>query len=482
MAVVLQEVSTLKGVNVAGYLTSESGVGAAARGYVKALQRLNLEVALNNVEVAVQSRKADDTFSEFATNNPYPINLICVNADQLPAFIEERGPEYFAGKYNIGVWWWETPDFPEEWLQNFDKFDEIWVGSSFTQRAISRLSPVPVILVPPVVMAVEFFADKTRFGLDTDEFTFLSVFDFLSNFERKNPLATIEAFIKAFREDEPVRLVLKCINVGSHPDRFAVLKESASHARISIIDRYLSTRENQLLIRSCDAYVSLHRAEGLGLPIAESMLQRRPVVVTAWSGNMDFTNLNNAFLVPYRLISNGAEAKPYKLGDYWAEPDVEEAAVQLRAVFEQGERRNRLVHQAFIDAGDYFGCDSVSQLIQNRLTVIKSFQKIPPPDPSKGACFIDKLTEERLQIIERGNSNTLAKTILRKLMMPVVEKSGYLNSVYSALFRKMATDSGRTEATVEMIDARVRRALADADARISLLEEKIEKLSKEAQK
>lgn len=478
MAVVLQETATLDGINVAGYLTAESGVGAAARGYVKALQKLNMQVALNNVDIGVQSRKADDTFAEFAANNPYPINLICVNADQVPAFMEAKGADYFAGKYNIGVWWWETPDFPEEWLQSFDRFDEIWVGSSYIQRAISRLSPVPVVLIPPVVLATELYADKTRFGLDTDEFTFLSVFDFFSNFERKNPLATIDAFTKAFRRDEPVRLVLKCINVEAHPERFATLKESAKDARIAIIDRYLSSRENLLLIRSCDAYVSLHRAEGLGLPIAESMLQKRPVIVTAWSGNMDFTNINNSFLVPYKLIANGVEAKPYKMSDYWAEPDIDQAAALLRTVVDQAERRNRLLEQAFIDASSHFGCDSVAQLIQNRLTVIKAFNRVPEETMSKSPCYVDKLTEERLQIIERGNSNTVAKSVLRKVMMPLVEKSGYLNSVYAALFRKLATDSAHAEASVQIMDGRMRRALADADTRIAMLEKKVAELSK----
>jgi hypothetical protein len=89
------------------------------------------------------------------------------------------------------------------------------------------------------------------------------------------------------------------------------------------------------------------------------------------------------------------------------------------------------------------------------------------------------LTEERLQIVEGGNSNTVSKSILRKFMMPFIEKSGYLNTVYSALFRKIVTDSGRTQAQVEIMDARVRRALADADARIALLEKRIEGLNQE---
>src|ERR1700704_4810330 len=100
------KLATSYGVNVAGYLTAESGVGTAARGYIQGLQQAGIQVALNNFDVGVTSRKSDDSAGAFANNNPYPINLICVNADQLPAFIGKFGEDYFKGKYNIGVWWW----------------------------------------------------------------------------------------------------------------------------------------------------------------------------------------------------------------------------------------------------------------------------------------------------------------------------------------------------------------------------------------
>ena len=42
------------------------------------------------------------------------------------------------------------------------------------------------------------------------------------------------------------------------------------------------------MMAACDCYVSLHRSEGLGLTMAEAMAVGKPVVATAWSGNLDF--------------------------------------------------------------------------------------------------------------------------------------------------------------------------------------------------
>ncbi|CAN5171103.1 hypothetical protein BH10CYA1_BH10CYA1_38910 [soil metagenome] len=467
------------GINVAGYLTSESGVAEAARGYVKALQHLNYNVALNNFEIAT-SRKEDKTFTTFASNNPHPINLICVNADQLPAFIQQFGENYFKDKYNIAVWWWETPEFPEEWWEHFNLFDEIWVGSSYIQRALANVSPVPIVVVQPVVEPKVFSVNRKQFNLPEDEFLFLCVFDFLSSFERKNPLATIDAFKQAFSPNEPVRLVLKCVNGDQNQKLLSQLQERADGLKVTILDRYLSPEDNQLLSNSCDAYVSLHRAEGLGFPIAEAMLNKKPVVITGWSGNMDFNSIANSYLVSYELIANQVQVGPYKVADTWAAPSPEHAAQQMRSLYTDAVTREKLVATAFKTASDYFSRHTVAEIIQTRLTAVAAFNR-PSAETltDSKVCHVDALTEQRLKIIETGEDPTDSnptKSRIRKTMMNLVEKSGYLNRIYSALFRKIFVDSSKIQTKVELIDSRTRRAVADADRRIAILEKRIAEL------
>ena len=83
---------------------------------------------------------------------------------------------------------------------------------------------------------------------------------------------------------------------------------------------------------SCDAYVSLHRSEGIGLTIAEAMGLGKPVIATGWSGNTDFMDVSNAFPVGYRLVELEENVGPYHAGEVWAEPSVEHAAELMRFV------------------------------------------------------------------------------------------------------------------------------------------------------
>ncbi len=55
------------------------------------------------------------------------------------------------------------------------------------------------------------------------------------------------------------------------------------------------------LLACADAYVSLHRSEGFGLGMAESMYLGKPVIGTAYSGNVDFMTQENSYLVDYRI-------------------------------------------------------------------------------------------------------------------------------------------------------------------------------------
>ena len=71
------------------------------------------------------------------------------------------------------------------------------------------------------------------------------------------------------------------------------------------------------MIAGCDCYVSLHRSEGLGLTMAEAMSFGKPVIATAYSGNLDFMT-DTALLVPYDEALAGAPTQRPPVGG--AEP------------------------------------------------------------------------------------------------------------------------------------------------------------------
>lgn len=322
------------GVNVAGYLNSELGVGEVARQAIRALDAVRVPVLPVGIE-APQSRQGHAFAHRGISQRGFPINLICVNADMLPAFAAGIGGAFFAKRYSIGWWWWEVSEFPERWVGSFDHVDELWAGSRFVAEALAAISPVPVVQMPmPVFVSGTPVATPERFGL-RDGFKFLFSFDYASVLARKNPLGCIDAFLRAFPEPGEATLVLKSIN-GKHrrEDHERVGVAALGHPHVVVLDEYLEPADKDRLVATCDCYVSLHRSEGFGIGLAEAMYLGKPVVATAYSGNLDFMTPHNSYLVDYELAPIGPGADPYPPTARWAEPDLDHAAALMREVYE----------------------------------------------------------------------------------------------------------------------------------------------------
>jgi glycosyltransferase involved in cell wall biosynthesis len=345
-------VGTEIGVNVAGYFRTESGVGEAGRGQVMALNAAGIPTRLVDFSMHAPSRDGDTTLTAFESAQEQAINLVCVNADQVPEFVKESGPSFFAGRYNIGSWWWELPEFPDVWKSSFEPFDEIWVGTQFIASAVASKSPIPVVLIPPVVNVGAVRAGRKRdFDLRDDETVFLFVYDYRSVFERKNPLGAIDAFRLAFPNPaEPVRLVLKSVNADADPAALARVTAAAEgDARITLMDGYLTRRQKNELLAACDAYVSLHRSEGFGYTLAEAMALGKPVIATNWSGPADFLTTSNSFPVGYEIVELSDDHGPYSIGQRWADPDLDEAAHAMRAIVLRPQDAARLGQRGRVD-------------------------------------------------------------------------------------------------------------------------------------
>jgi hypothetical protein len=65
------------------------------------------------------------------------------------------------------------------------------------------------------------------------------------------------------------------------------------------------------------------------------MAHAKPVVATAYSGNIDFTSEDNSYPVRYELVSVPEGCAPYPTTAVWAEPDRSHAAQLLRHIFER---------------------------------------------------------------------------------------------------------------------------------------------------
>jgi predicted O-linked N-acetylglucosamine transferase (SPINDLY family)/glycosyltransferase involved in cell wall biosynthesis len=321
------------GINIAGYINGEFGIGEGVRANIRAAEAASIPFVINNFTRCLH-RKQDTTYQNFSQDNPYPVNLIQVNADEVPTFLKYVGSSYLENKYNIGFWAWEMPEFPPEWQPAFNKFHEIWTYSNACAEAISLVSPIPVLKIMPSISLLPSSLDRKALDLPEDKFIFLFIFDFFSLIDRKNPLAAIEAFKQAFGNDDRVLLLLKSSNSEKNVKDLALLNSAlANSPNIKHLDGYLSKEKINALLYNCDCYLSLHRCEGFGLTMAEAMFYGKPVIATGYSSNTEFMNVGNSFLVKYKLVPLAANCGPYKKGNMWAEPDTEHAADLMRHVF-----------------------------------------------------------------------------------------------------------------------------------------------------
>ena len=322
------------GVNVSGYLDTESGMGEAARASIRSLAAAGIPIALNNV--ASRLRKQDTTYVDrFGDTNPHPFNLIHLNADNMGWFADGRGRDYFRDRYTIGFWFWELSVFRDEWVHFFDYVDEVWAASDFVRESYAMRSTVPVVRIPLPVQLPEIPAlGRAHFGLPARGAIFLYIFDVSSQSERKNPRGAIEAFRRAGLAHDDAVLVLKFTNAEYDRDAVRELHQQAEGLNVRFLDGYMDRPELCALLAAADCYFSPHRSEGFGLTMLESMSLGKPVIATAYSGNMDFMNDANSFLLPFTLATLQRDYGPYMRGAVWADPDLDAAAQLLRLVVE----------------------------------------------------------------------------------------------------------------------------------------------------
>ncbi|WP_321475232.1 glycosyltransferase family 4 protein [uncultured Paludibaculum sp.] len=363
------------GVNLVGYFRSETGVGESVRAACGALRSASVPISLRGAEEAGYCQARDRSVGPMSAEFPYSTNLIHVNADQTVNVANQLGGRFFRNRHNIGFWAWELEEFPDRWSDAFSYYQELWTPSEFCSRAIRQKTGVSVHTIPHAVNpAVSGSLDRQHFGFKPGQFVFLTAFDVLSVIERKNPLASIRAFLEAFGSDPDCQLVVKVNNAATAPREFRRALEEVTSActspNIRIMDATLSRNEMHALTQCADCIVSLHRSEGFGLHIAEAMYFGKPTIVTNYSGNIDFTRSDNSMLADFRLVPVGQGCQPYDENCRWAGPDIEQAASHMRTIVAEPDLRARLSAAASAFVRTNLSPAAVGQLMRDRLEAI----------------------------------------------------------------------------------------------------------------
>jgi glycosyltransferase involved in cell wall biosynthesis len=331
------------GIAIAGEFSRASGLGEGARLMAKAAQAARLPVW--TIDLPPLAGHAVDIPVDLPGMPPPHVPLVLhVNGPFLPLALLRLPRALTRQRPIIGYWAWELPKTPPDWRPAVACVTEVWAPSRFTASALEPLLPGRVRVVPPALAEVQphpSSRDRLSFGLPDDAVIVLVSFSLASSCARKNPFGAIAAFRAAFGDRTDRFLLLKLGQVDHAPvdhGRIAALIGDTPNIRLET--RCLSPDDNHALIACADIVLSLHRAEGFGLVLAEAMLLGKPVIATAWSGNTEFMDDTCAVPIGHRLVPARDDRAVYR--GLWAEPDVSEAAAALRYLADDPAHRVRL--------------------------------------------------------------------------------------------------------------------------------------------
>ena len=323
-------------MNLIGYPRAEIGLGEDIRHVARALESHGIPHCIVDVGLGRGFLQGDESVAQKITNAPlYAVNLYCQNGWETRKYLAARGVGLNEGRYAIGLWPWELPEWPTHWLRAYDCIDEIWGISSFVTRAYHSFSGPVHCMGIPVSLGEIAPRNRANYRLPHGAYLYHYSFDFHSKTTRKNPFGLIRAFQRAFPRGggDDVALVVKVNHARTlRSDYLKIRWMAALDPRIRLIEKPMRRAEVLALMQACDCYVSLHRSEGFGRGIAEALLLGKQVIATDWSGNTDFCYEPRVGLVRHSMV-------PVKPGDYfhgegqqWAEPDLDHAAKIMREI------------------------------------------------------------------------------------------------------------------------------------------------------
>lgn len=361
-----------EGVNLVGFIKAQMGLGQGCRLMASALEKAEIPFGAIETRVGNPFNHTDTEWEHKLTDKfSYSVNIFHVNPEQMPYLQVSLPSDVLDRRYNIGIWLWELPDFPDRWCDSFRLVDEVWAPSAFNCESIRKKSPVPVTLIPYGIKAEhDESMGRKYFGLPEEQFLFLCMFDTNSTMERKNPLGAVRAFKEAFPpEDNTVGLVVK-MNNPTDEHRKILAGELKGYSNIYIIENTMTRTEVNSLIRSADVFVSLHRAEGFGLVIAEAMYLGTPVIATNWSANVDFMTAENSCPVDYVLREIGRDIFFYEAYQKWAEPDLSHAAGYMKKLFSDRKFYNSIRESAMEYIRENYSIEKSAEAVKKRLSEI----------------------------------------------------------------------------------------------------------------
>jgi ADP-heptose:LPS heptosyltransferase/2-polyprenyl-3-methyl-5-hydroxy-6-metoxy-1,4-benzoquinol methylase len=343
-----------------------SGYGQAARLYIRALHGAGVKVSV--IHTGARPAQVEDTQVE-----------ALLGEDPAADFHLFHGiPPYWAGsayrrRNVIAMTVWETDMMPQQWRNPLGHAIDVWLPCTFNVGVFQRgLRKQPFRLphaapdVPPNELRAPPAANDVL-DLAASDFVFYSIFEWQ---DRKNPTGIIEAFLRAFPEQNDAVLLLKSSS-ASAPAAKATLDEvrarTGSRGRVILCCAAWDEKTLVALHSRGDCYISLHKGEGWGYPLFEAACRGTPIIATAYAGPLDYLDAEHHWLVRCAAAPVRQRYAFYQPSMRWVEPDIAHAVEGLTWVYQNREAARGRARAAARELCSNFSLERVGAMAKARL-------------------------------------------------------------------------------------------------------------------
>lgn len=360
-------------VNYHGFFDGNFGISEATRLNVLALE--NIGVKVNRINYSSETFERIE--NSVTSKNETSINVFHININFINDFFSKNQDLDLNNYYNIIYWAWEFPEVSDKVVEILNVFDELWVPSDFCVNIFTKYTGIPVIRFSHPIQKLEDSKefDLKEYNIPSNSKIYLTIFDSLSTTIRKNPEATLEAFTSVFKEEKESVLIVKTHNLERSKDAQKALEKYNNIPNVIIINGHFSKEKLHSLIQQSDVLISLHGSEGFGLTMAEAMAYGKIVVGTGYSGNLDFMNVNNSFLIQYDFIKTSNTKGLIDEGLTLAKPRLGDAIQKLQYIKDNFDSLNNIRESAASQIENNFSLESIGELFKIRLSFITEFDK-----------------------------------------------------------------------------------------------------------
>lgn len=390
-----------------------SGYGARSRDLIKSI------INLNKYNVKLISQSWGDTSWGFIKNNPeweFLNDYLMTPEDQNnkpDIWMQITVPNEFRpiGKYNIGVTAaMETTLVDGGWIEGVNRMDLTLVSSqhskdSLTNTLVRKQYPNGQIEEIKVNKPIEILfegIDVSLFKENNNEPDSDFLYDKINEIpedkallvvghwmqgdlgeDRKNIGLTIKTFLETFKNtpNAPALILKTSRATSSYNDRDTILKKytwiknqiSGELPNVYLLHGSFTDKEMNNLYNhpKIKGMVSLTKGEGFGRPLLEFSLIKKPIIVSGWSGHLDFLKPEFVTFIPGELKNVHPSAVVEKMiipESSWFSPNISEVSKAYKNLFKNySKHKQNAIRQAFFSKS-VFSHEKMTEKLDEYLT------------------------------------------------------------------------------------------------------------------